>query len=208
MNNNGISGREIMPSDGGMGISGKWINKRTGQVVNVMNSVMDGDDMIIISDKGQISMSEFSQDYIQTSDEIYDEAGNLIGKEPINTDDFKQIQEYEQINKSSINNSMKNKAKNKAKDKETTQEDPNIKIIKKVFDKLTSYPTITIDVKWDDFPEAQIHTLVDYLDISIDDISTYIIKKYINIDSLSANMKNIINTKLKKNIGIENDNEE
>lgn len=202
MDNNGISGREIMPSDGGMGISGKWINKRTGQVVNVMNSVMDGDNMIIISDKGQISMSEFSQDYIQTSDEIYDEAGNLIGKEPINTDDFKQIQEYEQINKSSINNSKKNK------DKETSQEDPNIKIIKKVFDKLTSYPTITIDVKWDDFPEAQIHTLVDYLDISIDDISTYIIKKYINIDSLSANMKNIINEKLEKNISTENDNEE
>lgn len=204
MDNNGISGREIMPSDGGMGISGKWINKRTGQIVNVMNSVMDGDDMIIISDKGQISMTDFSQDYIQTSDEIYDENGTVIGNEPVNYDDFKQIQEWEAQSKQTASDSMKNKAK----DKETTQEDTNIKIIKKVFDKLTSFPTITIDVKWDDFPEAQIHTLVDYLDINIDDISTYIIQKYGNIESLSAEMKNIIKTKLEKNINTENDNEE
>lgn len=203
MDNNGISGREIMPSDGGMGISGKWINKRTGQVVNVMNSVMDGEDMIIISDKGQIGMTEFSQDYIQTSDEIYDETGKVIGKEPVNTDDFKQIQEWETQTIQTASNSMKNKAK----DKETIQEDTNIKIIKKVFDKLTSFPTITIDVKWDDFPEAQIHTLVDYLDISIDDISTYIIKKYGNVDSLSADMKNIIKSKLEKNINTENNDE-
>lgn len=204
MDNNGISGREIMPSDGGMGISGKWINKRTGQIITVMNSVMDGDNMIIISDKGQIGMTEFSQDYIQTSDEIYDEAGNIIGKEPVNTDDFKQIQEWEAQSKQTASDSMKNKAK----DKKTTQEDPNIKIIKKVFDKLTSFPTITIDVKWDNFPEAQIHTLVDYLDISIDDISTYIILKYGNIESLSTEMKNIIKSKLEKNINTENDNEE
>lgn len=204
MDNNGISGREIMPSDGGMGISGKWINKRTGQIVNVINSVMDGDDMIIISDKGQISMTDFSQDYIQTSDEIYDENGTVIGNEPVNYDDFKQIQEWEAQSKQTASDSMKNKAK----DKETTQEDTNIKIIKKVFDKLTSFPIITIDVKWDDFPEAQIHTLVDYLDINIDDISTYIIQKYGNVESLSAEMKNIIKTKLEKNINTENDNEE
>ena len=203
MDNNGISGREIMPSDGGMGISGKWINKRTGQVVNVMNSVMDGDDMIIISDKGQISMTEFSQDYIQTSDEIYDDNGQVIGKEPVNYDDFKQIQEWEAQSKQTASDSMKNKAK----DKKTTQEDPNIKIIKKVFDKLTSFPTITIDVKWDNFPEAQIHTLVDYLDISIDDISTYIILKYGNIESLSTEMKRIIKSKLEKNINTTDDNE-
>lgn len=203
MDNNGISGREIMPSDGGMGISGKWINKRTGQVVNVMNSVMDGDDMIIISDKGQISMTEFSQDYIQTSDEIYDDNGQVIGKEPVNYDDFKQIQEWEAQSKQTASDSMKNKVK----DKKTTQEDPNIKIIKKVFDKLTSFPTITIDVKWDNFPEAQIHTLVDYLDISIDDISTYIILKYGNIESLSTEMKRIIKSKLEKNINTTDDNE-
>lgn len=203
MDNNGISGREIMPSDGGMGISGKWINKRTGQVINVMNSVMDGDDMIIISDKGQISMTEFSQDYIQTSDEIYDDNGQVIGKEPVNYDDFKQIQEWEAQSKQTASDSMKNKAK----DKKTTQEDPNIKIIKKVFDKLTSFPTITIDVKWDNFPEAQIHTLVDYLDISIDDISTYIILKYGNIESLSTEMKRIIKSKLEKNINTTDDNE-
>lgn len=192
MNNEGIYGREIMPSDGSMGLSGKWINKRTGTVVNVINSVMDGEDMIIISDKGQISMSEFSQDYIQTSDEIYDESGQVIGKEPVNMDDFKQIKEWEESINSNINNSNTNNSQNIQQDNLNS----NLQIIKKVFDKLTSYPTIKIDIEWDDFPKAQINTLVDYLDVSIDDISTYIVNNYADINSISKEMTNIIKSKL------------
>lgn len=192
MNNEGIYGREIMSSDGSMGLSGKWINKRTGTVVNVTNSVMDGDDMIIISDRGQISMSEFSQDYIQTSDEIYDESGKVIGKEPVNMDDFKQIKEWEESINSNINNNNTNNNQNIQQDNLNS----NLQIIKKVFDKLTSYPTIKIDIEWDDFPKAQINTLVDYLDVSIDDISTYIVNNYADINSISKEMTNIIKSKL------------
>lgn len=192
MNNEGIYGREIMPSDGSMGLAGKWINKRTGTIVNVTNSVMDGDDMIIISDRGQISMSEFSQDYIQTSDEIYDENGQVIGKEPVNMDDFKQIKEWEESINSNINNSNTNNSQNIQQDNLNS----NLQIIKKVFDKLTSYPTIKIDIEWDDFPKAQINTLVDYLDVSIDDISTYIVNNYADINSISKEMTNIIKSKL------------
>lgn len=197
MNNEGIYGREIMPSDGSMGLSGKWINKRTGTVVNVTNSVMDGDDMIIISDRGQISMSEFSRDYIQTSDEIYDENGQVIGKEPVNMDDFKQIKEWEESINSNINNSNTNNSNiNNSQNIQQDNLNSNLQIIKKVFDKLTSYPTIKIDIEWDDFPKAQINTLVDYLDVSIDDISTYIVKNYADINSISKEMTNIIKSKL------------
>ena len=80
-----IESREFLPdqNDGGIGISGRWLNKRTGQTINIRNSVMDGDNMIIITDKGQISMTEFSRDYIQASDDIYDETGKVIGHEEV-----------------------------------------------------------------------------------------------------------------------------
>ena len=63
------------------GITGKWTNKLTGEVINVRDSIIDGDDMIIISDKGNLSMLDFSQNYIQISDEVYE---NSIQYQPIN----------------------------------------------------------------------------------------------------------------------------
>ena len=41
-------------------ISGKWVNKLTGQVINVRDSFMDGDNLIIMSDKGQINGTDFT----------------------------------------------------------------------------------------------------------------------------------------------------
>ena len=53
-----------------MQIQGDWINKNTGQKIHVKNSVIDGDQMIIITNLGQLSMDEFSRNYIQVSDDI------------------------------------------------------------------------------------------------------------------------------------------
>ena len=76
----------------------------------------------------------------------------------------------------------------------------NEQIIKKVFDKLTSVPKIEVDVKWDDFPEAQINTLVEFLDVKFEDISAYIIKKYVNVEALALELTEILKEKLHKNI--------
>ena len=186
-----IQGREFMPSDdGGMGISGRWINKRTGQLINVRNSIIDGDNMIIITDNGQISMNEFSRDYVQASDELYNEEGKVIGKEAINYNDYVQSSPIapQKTNKISTTTTKK---------KEVSGNDA---IIKKVFDKFTSYPKLSVSIEWDDFPHSQLCMLVDYLDISIDDISSYIIKKFVNTTSLSSEIKEIIRNKLKTNI--------
>lgn len=188
MNNDniGVSGREIMPEESdGMGIKGQWINKRTGQTINVRNAVQDGNNMIIISDVGQIPMEVFSRDYIQGSNEIYNEQGQVIGKEQFTAQEINP--QAEEFNYQQYANTP-----------QVPEEDPNEKIIKKVFDKLTSYPEVSIDIKWEDFPEAQLNTLTDFLDIDIDSISKYILKNYFNNDKLAESISNILKEKLNK----------
>lgn len=185
-----ISGREFLPDNNntGMEITGTWLNKRNGQKINVRQAIQDGNNMIIITDKGQISMETFSRDYIQASDEIYDESGQVIDNDPMNIDeDLNIIMNYENNNGKSIINEP------------APVINQNDQIIKKVFDKLTSFPEINIEIKWDDFPAAQINTLVNFLDVNIDDISTYIIKNYLNNQKLSEAINNILNDKLEIN---------
>ena len=186
-----VQGREFEPgADGsGMGIEGIWMNRQTGQKIRINQTVQDGDNMIIITDKGQLPMEIFSRDYIQVSDDIYDESGKVVGKAEPTNDDVAAIAEYEkeygvdplvpQALSAPINNEQ---------------------IIKKVFDKLTSVPKIEVDVKWDDFPEAQINTLVEFLDVKFEDISAYIIKKYVNVEALALELTDILKEKLHKNI--------
>lgn len=192
-----IESREFLPSqnDSGIGISGRWLNKRNGQMINIRNSVMDGDNMIIITDKGQISMTEFSRDYIQASDDIYDETGKVIGHEEVKHEDYAENPDWLQIQET-INTPRMHNVNQPAKHVINT----NDQIIKKVFDKLTAYPKINVDIKWDDFPEAQMQTLVNFLDISIDDISKYIIKNYVNVEALALEITEILKSKLNKNI--------
>ena len=192
-----IESREFLPSqnDSGIGISGRWLNKRNGQIINIRNSVMDGDNMIIITDKGQISMTEFSRDYIQASDDIYDETGKIIAHEEVKHEDYAENPDWLQIQET-INTPRMHNVNQPAKPVINT----NDQIIKKVFDKLTTYPKINVDIKWDDFPEAQMQTLVNFLDISIDDISKYIIKNYVNVEALALEITEILKSKLNKNI--------
>ena len=188
-----IESREYLPGDdgSGMGLTGKWMNKRTGKAVNIRQTIQDGDNMIIISDQGQIPMEVFSRDYVQVSDDIYDESGKVVGHEEATNSDIGAIEEYEKMY---------------GVDPLIPQATPaaapinNEQIIKKVFDKLSSYPQIDVNIKWDNFPEAQINTLVEFLDVSIDDISAYIIKNYVNVEALALEITEVLKDKLHKNI--------
>lgn len=186
-----VQGREFEPgADGsGMGIEGIWMHRQTGQKIRINQTVQDGDNMIIITDKGQLPMEIFSRDYIQVSDDIYDGSGKVVGKAEPTSDDVAAIAEYE-----------KEFGVDPLVPQATSAPINNEQIIKKVFDKLTSVPKIEVDVKWDDFPEAQINTLVEFLDVKIEDISAYIIKKYVNVEALALELTEILKEKLHKNI--------
>lgn len=188
-----IESREYLPGDdgSGMGLTGKWMNKRTGKAVNIRQTIQDGDNMIIISDQGQIPMEVFSRDYVQVSDDIYDDSGKVVGHEEATNSDIGAIEEYEKMY-----------GVDPLVPQVTSTVAPinNEQIIKKVFDKLSSYPQIDVNIKWDNFPEAQINTLVEFLDVNIDDISAYIIKNYINAEALALEITEVLKNKLHKNI--------
>ena len=71
-------------------IQGERMKKNTGQKIRVRNSIIDGDQMIIITNMGQISMEGFSRNYIQASDEVYDDEGNVIATEKMTSQPSEQ----------------------------------------------------------------------------------------------------------------------
>lgn len=182
-----------MGEDYNIGITGKWINKITGQVINVRNSVIDGDNMIIISDAGQIMMSDFSQNYVQASDEIYDESGHVVDNKPV---EISEIVNNEQSNYVSNNLINMNSPIQQEVQNLNVVESENDKIIEKVFKKIKNEPKISVNIEWDDFPESQLNTLIEFLDIPMDDISSYIIKHYITDEQISKCLSQYLSDKL------------
>lgn len=172
----------------GLNITGVWINKKTGAKITARGSVIDGDNMIIMTDKGNITMPEFSENYIQASDDIYDESGNIIGHEEYDTADLKIHEEPILINeqKTTITENKQ----------QTVQQVSNTdnSIIDKLFSKIGSKPKIKICIEWDELPKEQIKMMIDYFDITIEDISNYMLDTYLNKNEINALMAEYIKT--------------
>ena len=181
--------------DESLQISGAWMNKYTGDIIRVHNNIIDGDQMILITDKGQITMNEFSDNYIQASEDIYNDQGQIIDHAPVAIDEIKISQpsildipigmttsNYTQVIKE--NNTEKNKQ---------TEEPESFKILDKFFNKIDSKENlITIDIDFNILPKEKLETIVDYMDISVEELSQYIAKKIVNTE----NLPNIIFNKL------------
>ena len=181
--------------DESLQISGTWMNKYTGDIVRVHNNIIDGDQMILITDKGQITMNEFSDNYIQASEDIYNDQGQIIDHAPVAIDEIKISQpsildipigmttsNYTQVIKE--NNTEKNKQ---------TEEPESFKILDKFFNKIDNKENlIAIDIDFNILPKEKLETIVDYMDISVEELSQYIAKKIVNTE----NLPNIIFNKL------------
>lgn len=181
-----------MYNTGGDMISGKWINKNDGSIISIRNTVMDGDNIILITDKGELDMNSFSKNYIQVSDETYDNNGNVVS-----TNDKFDISEitpnYNETSVNTFDNETFNKLTkgiattyqqnaNSSIHIETTNTSDNFKLIDKVFSKVKHEPSINIDISWVDFPNDKVQMLMDTFDVDKNEISEYIYNKYLNKD--------------------------
>ena len=181
-----------MYNTGGDMISGKWINKNDGSIISIRNTVMDGDNIILITDKGELDMNSFSKNYIQVSDETYDNNGNVVS-----TNDKFDISEitpnYNETGVNTFDNETFNKLTkgiattyqqnaNSSIHIETTNTSDNFKLIDKVFSKVKHEPSINIDISWVDFPNDKVQMLMDTFDVDKNEISEYIYNKYLNKD--------------------------
>lgn len=198
-----------------MQIKGDWINKNTGQKIHIKNSVIDGDQMIIITNLGQLSMDEFSRNYIQVSDDMYDMNGKIITTnehaqqinenlpkvETLDTQEYiindKPV-DFNNIERITITNDEAKDTAFTINESLNTTSITNIGLIKKVFDKVNAKPEINVTINFNEFPKEQIATLVNFLDVSIDDISNYLYTEYVNENTVKEQIKSIINRELTK----------
>jgi len=182
------SGRMI--SDGSDMISGKWINRQTGDIINVRSSVTDDSgNMILITDKGQLNMNEFSRLYVQASDEMYDLDGNVVDSKPVEADEISFANNDTPLVADSIlmPNGMDN----------TATQLKNFDLIDKIFKKTESKPSADLKINWADFPKKELSMLVNYFDVSSEEIATYIGKYLINEDLLKDALLEFLDNNLK-----------
>lgn len=191
----------VMGVESGLGgdqISGKWINTRTGQEVWAQRMIDDGNCALVVTDKGIIPMTEFTE-YVQVGEEemgvitpnisqIHDTT-NLVSKEDMmminqissgtqrtHSLDAPIIPEvFTQVNSPVI----------------TPTESQNYAIIDKLFSKFDGL-NIKVEIDWGSFPKDKLETLTDIFDVPKSEIAEYIVAKYFNNESIAKEIEETI----------------
>jgi len=183
------SGRII--SDGYDMISGRWINRKTGTIINVRGSVTDDKgDMILMTDRGQMGMEEFSKYYVQASDDIYDESGKVIDTKPVSTAEVTFNNDNTPLEADSIYGT-------KMSTPMSSQPLKNFDLIDKIFKKIESKPNADLTIEWADFPKQELSMLVNYFDVNVEEIAEYIGKYLINEDLLKEALSDFLSEHMK-----------
>ena len=181
-------------------IEGKWISRKTGKIVVANNYASDGNDAIVMTNMGAIPMQQFMNEYVQYDESNKESLEETLPKtyESSNVRMSSTIfdQEYDLDGDIEIPNSTVVIQKSSA-DKSTDKPTENNDIVEKFFKKIPSIPAVDISMTWEDFPKNEIMTLVNFLDVNIDDISLYIYNNIFNKDNIINNLTNILKTKLK-----------
>jgi len=206
----------------GMVQPGKWIHRDTGREIYVRDSIIDGDHMIIMTNNGQIGMDEF-QNYIQVSEEEFSQSSQGILPEVssermidainngIESDDKLAKRDTTQLSREEMDVLTKGldtvKATADAKDNSVAKQDkalqkkreksPNYSILKKIFDKFDCERTIVVKINDEEWPLRELATIMDLLDISVDEVSSYAINEYLDEESIKNALAECLKEALK-----------
>jgi hypothetical protein len=143
-------------------ISGKWMHKTTGETIIVNNSVMDGDQMILVTNVGMLNMAEFSENFIQVSDDIYDESGKVVGKS-----EAEFVPEAKPLDMSTLTRGLGGTQPQiqqpiqqvpQYTSPKQSVEDEDTMLVRRLL-KNAPMPTIKCDVSWERFPSKQLEML-------------------------------------------------
>lgn len=167
-------------------IKGTWISKTNGTKIQVRDSVITGDGMsVMLSDGRVIDMGEFSNEYYQVSDDIYDINGNKIANSPITDNESINYPIITQPTNNNIdidiqditpnNNNTSNAVDEPSKPQNITDD-----MISKVFENANPKPNIKASISLDgeDFPITELKMLVNIFGVTTNDISSWIYNKY------------------------------
>lgn len=174
-------------------ISGKWMNKNTGETIIVKNSVIDGDGMVIITNRGMLNMSEFSRNYIQVSDEIYDENGNVVGNEEMTPESLPQQQNTPSLDYSTLTKGLNQQDLHNIQIQAQAQtrpvEDEDTMLIRRILKKV-SLPEVKSIIEWTTYPGKQLEML-EMLGVDPNKIVDYFVNQ-IDVETIRKSIKNQI----------------
>ena len=196
------------PSDA-MSISGKWTNIHNGQEIFVRDSFIDGDNMIVRTIDGNIiPMTEFSNNYVQ-SQEVDEATARSVIQQPVAPQSYGDIKPDfgEKVilkNDDTKDNNIKpNNLDTESRYVETHKEDKaedkledklfrKKTMIGKIFEKISTKPNINLTFDWTEYPEKEMSMLMEYFDVSNDDIANYIYKTYFNENIIKESILKLI----------------
>ena len=200
----------------GLDLTGSWENVRTGEVINIRDTIMMDNQMIGLSTDGRQIPFEKLQSFVKS-----DTAKPNTPTKRVNTpqkkvqrpskpfiDDVDREQNWglttDDTNSSNAgyeilpeDMDLLRKPLPRKEDVNKTQKTEQSSPISTVLDglKKSEQPKINFNIKWDNIPEGIIF-LKKYLQISEDDITDAVINKFINIndirDKLITDLKKII----------------
>lgn len=209
-----------MDMPGGPGapdIKGTWISKVTGAEVQVRDSIITENGMsVMLSDGRMIDMSEFSNEFYQVSDDVYDINGNKIGNSPVNIPDYRPDIPApkpgcppidvpgNEIDPGFAYPPKKDNCGCRPGPKPPCPTPPipnpdlegmktekrHLDMITDVFSKVTPTPTINCEAKITDdskdFPTTQLQMIIDLFGVHIDDIVFYLYKFYFTPEKIMS----------------------
>lgn len=210
-------------------MAGTWIKTHPQfsgpDVLHVRDAVMDGNDMVVITDHGNISMSEFANNYFKQSEEEYNLNGEKLPslpqskpqlpldskpkpkpKLPIDSTpvdytvlteglDSNPVDTYD-INDYHIpEGTLGILPTTKVSTVSIVTKNDTNDAIDKVFSKLESKPELQVSIKWDNFPSSEIDMLMKYFDVSLNEIASYIVHKYGTEDLVTQAVEKELNEK-------------
>ena len=192
------------PSDA-MSISGKWTNIHNGQEIFVRDSFIDGDNMIVRTIDGNIiPMTEFSNNYVQ-SEEVDEATARSVIQQPVAPQSYgdikpdfgeKVILKNDDAKSSNIKpNNLDQASQHVENHKEDEFEDKLFRkktMIGKIFEKISTKPNINLTFDWTEYPEKEMSMLMEYFDVSNDDIANYIYTTYFNENIIKESILKLI----------------
>ena len=181
----------------GPSIEGKWYNKRTGKTITVKDMMMSDEGMqIFTTDNQLIDGDDFSRDYIQCDDTVYDNNGNSTGTtEAIDYESMFAGIDTDSHSSSNTPIYSDNTTVVEQPTPETVLVNKKFDTLDSLFSKLEKLPDVNCSISWKKIPKSELKMLKTYFDITDEDIAEYVYTKYCTPETIKASIKEAI-TKL------------
>ena len=189
-----------MDMPGGPGapeIKGTWISKKTGAEVQVRDCIIAENGMsVMLSDGRMIDMDEFSTEFYQISDDIYDSNGNIIGKADGNNP--VPVPPYNpgpgECQPPHHHHPVPPCPPKPHPECPVDVEKKHMNMVTDVFSKVNPVPEVTCGstLTINNAPLSQLQMLIDIFGVHIEDIAIYLYQNYYTPEKVISYLKKVL----------------